>query len=75
MNSDNKMRRYVHAPFTFEHDGVKAECDKDGKIIISKVSTEDGEEVEDIINTTAAFAIKLVNMLRASRKTVYVERN
>ena len=66
-----KYRHYIHSPFTIEHQGVRVSCSEDGKLTLSKETTEEGEVVYDEINCSASLINRISRMLLASRKVVW----
>jgi len=72
-NGENRIRRYVHAPLTIEHNGIQASIQATGKVKITKVASTDGDTVEyDEVEIPASLIFKLGNLLRATRKIEYV---
>lgn len=73
MNSKRQPIRWVHNPFTFEHQGVKVSCDKDGKVTLEKEDIDGGVEGIDV---PASVIIKTYKDLRFSRRAVpFVREN
>lgn len=69
----NKVRRYVHSPFSIEHnENVKASCDKDGKVTITV--TERGKEEYDEVVVPASLIFRLQSMLQDTRKIRWVSK-
>jgi hypothetical protein len=69
----NKIRRYIHSPFSIEHnENVKASCDKDGKVTITVL--EPGKEEYDEVIVPASLIFRLESMLRDTRKVRWVPR-
>lgn len=72
-NGEGKIRRYIHSPLAIEHYGTNAKILENGKVVISKVVAVKGDEVEfDEIEIPASLIFKLANLLKATRKVVYV---
>lgn len=68
-----KNRRFVHSPFTVEHDGYKVSCDKDGKVTIDNKELNASSEFDEI-TIPASLVFKLANMLDATRKVKYIDK-
>lgn len=64
------VRRWIHSPFTGEHNDIKFEVDKDGRI---KLHKELPNEEYDEIEVSASLIFKLAEMLRATRSVKYIK--
>lgn len=69
----NKVRRYVHSPFSIEHnENVKASCDKTGKVTIT-VSQPGIEEYDEVV-VPASLIFRLSEMLIDTRKVRWIPK-
>ena len=64
---NGKIKRYVHSPFTIEHnESINASCDKDGKVTIEV--QEPGKTEYDMVIVPASLIFRLASMLQNTRK-------
>lgn len=72
-NGEQKIKRYVHSPLTVEHNGINASITENGRVILSKVVSVKGDEVElDEVEIPASLVFKLASLLKATRKVKFV---
>jgi hypothetical protein len=71
MENDSTKKLYphfTHSPFSLEHGGVKAVCDENGKITLTKNHEDDSfDEVE----TSASLIYMLADMLETTKKRTW----
>lgn len=65
--TQKKFRKYIHSPFTLARDGVTSIVEADGKITIRQKHYHPDDNEDDVIETSAAFILKLYTMLGAER--------
>lgn len=73
--TNNKFKRYTHSPFNLEYRDIKASCDSDGKITLTRehnITGTDEIEVDEIV-IPASLVYKLSSMLRATKKVTYTD--
>jgi len=64
---NDKIKRYVHSPFTIEHnESISARCDKEGRITIDV--QEPGKTEYDQVVVPASLIFRLASMLQNTRK-------
>lgn len=69
-----KFKLYIHDKTSVEYMGVQVDIETDGKIRLSQKSIEDGEEVEDVIETSAGLFTRVIALLRATRRVKWVDK-
>ena len=67
------IRRYIHSPFTVDHQGIKVSVAEDGKVTLTKEVIGTSEFDEIIVPASIIF--KLAKMLTATRKIHWVEED
>lgn len=71
--SEGMVKRYIHQPLTIDHYGIHAEIKPNGKVRITSVATQSGEEVEyDEVEIPASLVFKLATLLKATRTIKFV---
>lgn len=65
-------RRYEHSKFTVEHQGIKANIQENGKIIISNESEINHDDYDEI-EVPASIIFKIAQALKLTRKITYNE--
>jgi hypothetical protein len=72
-NNEGMVKRYVHQPLHIDHYGIHAQIKENGKVVISSVASQSGEEVEyDEVEIPASLVFKLANLLKATRTIKFV---
>jgi len=72
-NKDGMVKRYVHQPLTIDHFGIHAQIKPNGKVLITSVGNQVGEEVEyDEVEIPASLVFKLASLLKATRTIQFV---
>lgn len=69
-HGNNKIRRYVHQPLTFDHFDTHCQIQSNGRIKLNKPVR--GSDEYDEIEIPASLVFKLVTLLKATRKSEYV---
>lgn len=68
---DGKIRRFIHSPFNGEHNDIEYAVDKDGRIKLTKsLPNDEFDEIE----VSASLIFMLAEMLTATRKVKYVDK-
>lgn len=72
-SGEQTIKRYVHQPFTFEHNGVSVSITEHGKVILTKVKSISGEDVElESLEVSASLIFKTEQFLKATRQIKYL---
>lgn len=72
-SGEQTIRRWVHTPLTFDHNGIQVEIKEHGKVLLSKVAKISGEDVELVsIEVPASLIFKTQEALNLTRKAVYL---
>lgn len=75
--SDNQVKRYVHQPLTFEHNGTQVTIKENGRVILKAVSKDestDNEIVYDEIDVPASLIFKVASALRVTRNVQFIDK-
>lgn len=76
VDGEGKVKRYSHTPIAIEHDDIHASIQANGHIVLTKVASVKGEDVEfDEIEIPASLVFKLAFLLKTTRKIEYVNLN
>ncbi len=71
--SDDKVKRYIHKPFTVEHsDTITASGDRDGRVTITV--QEKGKDEYDQVVVPASCIFNLAQMLTDTRKIRWMDK-